>query len=262
MNDHITLFNAVLNRSYFHLSMSTIIFGIHSIEEALTGDHELDKIFVQKDLDSQAIYAILRQAKEKKVGISKVPIQKLNKLTSGNHQGVVAKISPINTESIENLVEKAFAATPTPLFILCDQISDVRNFGAIIRTAECSGSNGIIIPKQGSASINEQAVKTSAGAIFNIPISKVNHLKDAVFFLQSYDVQIVSANEKSSTSFYEVDFKKPTALIMGSEGKGISKSLLKMSDVQAKLPIIGKTDSLNVSVACALFLYEAVRQKL
>lgn len=242
--------------------MKNTIFGIHSIEEALASNQDLDKIFIQKDLDSEAIVKILIKAKQEKIAISRVPIQKLDKLASGNHQGVVAKISPIDLAKLEDMVEMAFEKTPTPLFVLCDEISDVRNFGAIIRTAECTGANGIIIPKQGSAAINDQTVKTSAGAIFNIPICKTDHLKDAVFFLKSYDVQFVATNEKSKQSVYDVDFKKPTALIMGSEGKGVSNAILKTCDVQAHLPLLGKTDSLNVSVACGVFLYEAVRQKM
>ncbi|HLS29974.1 MAG TPA: 23S rRNA (guanosine(2251)-2'-O)-methyltransferase RlmB [Flavobacteriaceae bacterium] len=242
--------------------MSDTIFGIHSIEEALNSGQEIDKVFIQKGLDSTAISKIITRVHKANIPTSFVPIQKLNRMTSGNHQGVAAKISPIQTRPIEKIVEDAFAKTSDPLFILLDEVTDVRNFGAIIRTAECSGAQGVIVPKQGSAAINEQTVKTSAGAIFNIPICKTDHLKDALFFLQSYDVQIVSATEKTDTLLYEVDFKKPTALIMGSEGKGVSSALLKMSDVQAKLPLLGETPSLNVSVACGLFLYEAVRQKL
>src|SRR5699024_6538103 len=146
---------------------------------------------------------------------------------------------------LANMVESALAEeTTAPLFLLCDAISDVRNFGAIIRTAESAGVKGIIIPKQGSAALNDQTVKTSAGALFNIPICKTDHLKDAVFYLKSYDVQFMAANEKSATTVYQDDFKKPTALIMGNEGKGVSKSLLKLCDVEAKLPMLGKTDSL------------------
>lgn len=242
--------------------MKTTIFGIHSIEEALDGDSTIDKIFIQKNLESQAISNILSTAKRLKIGVSRVPIQKINKLAPGNHQGVVAKMSPIDTITLEEIVESAFQKTDTPLFVLCDQVSDVRNFGAIIRTAECAGAQGIIIAKQGSAAINDQTVKTSAGAIFNMPICKVNHIKDAIFFLKSYDVQCVAANEKSQQLVYDIDFKKSSAIIMGSEGKGVAKGTLKLCDAQAKLPLIGKTDSLNVSVASALFLYEAVRQRL
>lgn len=242
--------------------MSSTIFGIHSIEEALASDQEIDKIFIQKGIENEAIDAIISSANQRNISVSRVPSQRLNRLTSGNHQGVVAKISPIETVELGDMVEKAFAENTAPLFVLLDEISDVRNFGAIIRTAECAGASGIIIPKQGSAAINEQAVKTSAGAIFNIPISRVAHLRDALFFLKSYDVQTVAASEKAQKNLYEVDFKKPTAIIMGSEGKGVSNSVLKTSQVHAKLPLLGETDSLNVSVACALFLYEAVRQKL
>jgi|SRR5690625_206018 len=242
--------------------MSDLIFGIHSLEEALNSGQEIDKIFIQKGLDNPGISKIISIAHKKLVPTSFVPIQRLNRMTPNNHQGVVAKISPIQTQELEEMVEIAFAENPAPLFVLLDEITDVRNFGAIIRTAECAGAHGIIIPKQGSAAINDQTVKTSAGAIFNIPIAKADHLKDAIYFLKSYDVQIVSATEKADTLLYEIDFKKPTAIIMGSEGKGISPALLKMSDAQAALPLIGKTESLNVSVASALFLYEAVRQRL
>jgi len=241
--------------------MSATIFGIHSIEEALSSGQEIGKIFFQRGLENPGISKLIAKAHQANIPTSFVPFQKLNHMVSGNHQGVVAKISPIKTQDLAKVIEEIFEKNPNPIFVLLDEISDVRNFGAIVRSAECSGADAIIIPKQGSAAINEQAVKTSAGAIFNIPICKTDHLKDAVFYLKSYNVQIVAASEKSSSSLYEVDFKKPTAIIMGSEGKGVSKALLKMSDVQAKLPLLGKTDSLNVSVACALFLYEAVRQK-
>lgn len=241
--------------------MKNTIFGIHSIEEALKSEQALDKIFIQKDIEHESIDVILKLARKENIPISKVPIQRLNKLASGNHQGIAAKISPIKTIELELLVEKAFSETSTPLFLLLDEISDVRNFGAIIRTAECAGANGIIIPKQGSAAINEQTVKTSAGAAFNMPICKVSHLKDALYFLKSYDVQCIAASEKGKSSVYDIDFKEPSAIIMGSEDKGVSNSILKMCAQQAHLPLLGKTESLNVSVAAALFLYEAVRQK-
>ncbi len=241
--------------------MKNIIFGIHSIEEALDSQQGLDKIFIQKDLESKALSIIQAKAKKQKIGLSRVPVQKLDKIAPGNHQGIAAKIAPIQFCALEDMVEQAFQATQNPLFLLCDSVSDVRNFGAIIRTAECAGANGIIIPKQGSAAINELTVKTSAGAIFNIPICKTNHLKDAIFFLKTYDVQMVSANEKSKHTLYDVNLTPATAIIMGSEGMGISKSILKLSDVEAQLPILGQTESLNVSVAAALFLYEAVRQR-
>src|SRR5699024_122077 len=198
--------------------MSATIFGIHSIEEALSSGQEIGKDLFQRGLENPGISKLIAKAHQANIPTSFVPFQKLNHMVSGNHQGVVAKISPIKTQDLAKVIEEIFEKNPNPIFVLLDEISDVRNFGAIVRSAECSGADAIIIPKQGSAAINEQAVKTSAGVIFNIPICKTDHLKDAVFYLKSYNVQIVAASEKSSSSLYEVDFKKPTAIIMGSEG--------------------------------------------
>ncbi|TXK72154.1 23S rRNA (guanosine(2251)-2'-O)-methyltransferase RlmB [Mesonia sp. K4-1] len=239
------------------------IFGLHAVKEALETQQHLDKLFIQKGTSNPGLKEIEQLANKANVQISYVPIEKLNKLSkNGNHQGVIANSSPISLIEIEQLVEKAFDVTPTPIFILLDQISDVRNLGAIIRTAEAINAQGIILPKQGTAAINEQTVKTSTGAIFNIPICKVDHLKDALFFLNSYDVKSIAASEKTNQLIYDIDFKIPVALIMGSEGKGVSSGLLKMVDYKAKLPMLGSTDSLNVSVACGAILYEIVRQRL
>ncbi len=239
------------------------IFGLHAVKEALETQQHLDKLFIQKGISNPGLKEIEQLANKANVQISYVPIEKLNKLSkNGNHQGVIANSSPISLIEIEQLVEKAFELTPTPIFILLDQISDVRNLGAIIRTAEAINAQGIILPKQGTAAINEQTVKTSTGAIFNIPICKVDHLKDALFFLSSYDVKSIAASEKTNQLIYDIDFKIPVALIMGSEGKGVSSGLLKMVDYKAKLPMLGSTDSLNVSVACGAILYEIVRQRL
>jgi 23S rRNA (guanosine2251-2'-O)-methyltransferase len=239
------------------------IFGLHAVKEALETQQHLDKLFIQKGISNPGLKEIEQLANKANVQISYVPIEKLNKLSkNGNHQGVIANSSPISLIEIELLVEKAFDVTPTPIFILLDQISDVRNLGAIIRTAEAINAQGIILPKQGTAAINEQTVKTSTGAIFNIPICKVDHLKDALFFLSSYDVKSIAASEKTNQLIYDIDFKIPVALIMGSEGKGVSSGLLKMVDYKAKLPMLGSTDSLNVSVACGAILYEIIRQRL
>ena len=150
----------------------------------------------------------------------------------------------------------------TPLFLLLDQLSDVRNFGAIIRTAECTGVNGIIIQKKGGAPINGDTIKTSAGAVFKVPICKVDHIKDAVFYMQASGIKVIAATEKTNNTLYDVSFKEPCAIIMGSEGRGINPSTLKVVDAKAKLPLLGEIESLNVSVACGAFLYEAVRQRL
>ncbi|MCB0444659.1 MAG: RNA methyltransferase, partial [Gelidibacter sp.] len=169
---------------------------------------------------------------------------------------------PITFYPLEDLVINVMESGKTPLFLLLDQLSDVRNFGAIIRTAECTGVSGIIIQKKGGAPVNGDTVKTSAGAIFKIPICKVDHIKDAVFYMQASGIKVVAATEKTDQNLYDIDFTEPCAIIMGSEGKGINPSILKVVDDKAKLPILGEIESLNVSVACGAFLYEVVRQRL
>ncbi|HET8838792.1 MAG TPA: 23S rRNA (guanosine(2251)-2'-O)-methyltransferase RlmB [Flavobacteriaceae bacterium] len=238
------------------------IFGVHAVAEAIESGQSIDKVFFQAGLRGDSIKNLERKLKENQVPISYVPIEKLERLAKQeNHQGVVASISPVGFSNMEVVIPAIMEEIENPLFLLLDEISDVRNLGAIVRTAECTGVHAIILPKQGGAAINNETVKTSAGAIFNIPICKVAHLKDALFFLQSYEVQLIAATEKSAQNVYEVNFRKPTAIIMGSEGKGVSPSILKMVDQKAKLPILGKIESLNVSVACGAFLYEAVRQR-
>lgn len=239
-----------------------IIYGIRAIIEAVQNKITIDKVYIQKDAQSDLMKELLGVLKKNNVNFSYVPSEKLYKLTPNNHQGAVATIAPITFVSIENLIEQAFAITPKPLFLLLDQISDARNFGAIIRTAECSGVSGIIIGSNGAAPVNGDTVKTSAGAVFNMPICKIEHIKDAIYHLQASDIQIVAATEKTEDSIYTVNFNQPTAIIMGSEDKGINPSVLKIVDLKAKLPMLGSIGSLNVSVACGAILYEAIRQKM
>ncbi|WP_222984907.1 23S rRNA (guanosine(2251)-2'-O)-methyltransferase RlmB [Flagellimonas meishanensis] len=241
--------------------MNSQIYGIRAILEAIAAEQPINKIFLQKGLKGE-LYQEL-EATIRKTGISRsyVPVEKLNRLTRNNHQGAVAQISPVSFHDFEVLVEAVIQKETKPFLLLLDQVSDVRNFGAIIRTAECSGVHGIIIPKTGAAPITEDTVKTSAGAIFNIPIAKVEHLKDAIFYLQSSGISVVAATEKTDIELYDVDFDRPCAIIMGSEGHGISPSILALVDEQAKLPLLGSIGSLNVSVACGVFLYEVVRQR-
>jgi len=238
-----------------------IIYGLRAVIEAINANQPINKIFIQKGLKGELHKELESSARKNGISLSYVPIEKLNRFTRNNHQGVVAQISPVEFHNFEELVEKVLSKEEHPLFLLLDGVSDVRNFGAIIRTAECSGVHGIIIPKNGAAPITEDTVKTSAGAAFNVPIAKVDHLKDAVFYLQSSGIVVTGATEKAENDIYEVDFNQPTAIIMGSEEKGISPSTLSSIDHQAKLPLMGKIGSLNVSVACGVFLYEVVRQR-
>ncbi|UYW02571.1 23S rRNA (guanosine(2251)-2'-O)-methyltransferase RlmB [Flavobacterium agricola] len=238
------------------------IFGIRAIIEAINAGKNIDKVFIQKEAKGELMQELFKVMKSKNINFSYVPVEKLNKLTSNNHQGAVASIAPIEFVTIEDLVETVLESGKTPLFLILDQISDARNFGAIIRTAECTGVNGIIIQKQGAAPVNGDTVKTSTGAVFNVPICKVDHIKDAVYFLEASDIQTVAATEKTDNNIYDINFNKPIAIIMGSEDKGVNPSVLKMVNHKAKLPMYGTISSLNVSVACGAFLYEAVRQRL
>lgn len=238
------------------------IFGIRAIIEAINAKKEVDKVFIQKDANSDLMNELMKTMKKNNINFSYVPVEKLNKLTHNNHQGAVATIAPISFHTLENLIESLLEKEKKPLLLILDQLSDARNFGAIIRTAECTGVDGIIIQKQGSAPVNGDTVKTSAGAVFNIPICKVDHIKDAVFYLQGSGIKTVAATEKTDNNIYDINFNEPVAIIMGSEDRGVNPSVLKIIDEKAKLPMFGTIESLNVSVACGAFLYEAVRQRL
>ncbi len=240
---------------------SNIIYGLRAVIEAIHSNEPINKVYIQKGLQGQLFFELESLLRKSGISVSYVPVEKLNRLSDSNHQGVVAQVSPIGFHTFESLVENAGQAGKIPLFLLLDAISDVRNFGAIIRTAECCGVDGIIIPKSGAAPVSADTVKTSAGAAFRVPIAKVDHLKDAVFYLQASGIKVIAATEKAQTSLYGLNFNEPIAIVMGAEDTGISPSLLKAVDAQAKLPLKGEIGSLNVSVACGVFLYEVIRQR-
>ena len=240
-----------------------IIFGIRTVIEAIKAGKTIEKLYIQNELSGTLINELRKLIKDKSITFSQVPVQKIDKLTKfdSNHQGVVATITPIKTFDVEDLVNDLIEAKKTPLLLLLDNITDVRNFGAICRTAECAGVDAIIIPSRGAAPINGDAIKTSAGALHRIPVCKVQNLTDTVFLLQQLDVKIVGCTEKSETSLYEGDYTPATAIIMGSEDRGISNQLLRLCDFKAKIPMAGDISSLNVSVAAGVILYEAVKQR-
>jgi 23S rRNA (guanosine2251-2'-O)-methyltransferase len=242
---------------------TTNIFGIRAIIEAIESGSTINKIYLQKGLRGELFYELNKLIKTKSLTTSMVPVEKLDRLSkNSNHQGAVAQISPVEFHDLETLIEQTVASGATPLFLLLDQLSDVRNFGAIIRTAECTGVHAIIIQKNGSAPVNAETIKTSAGAAFKIPICKVDHIKDALFLLQASDIKTVAATEKTEDVVYDIELNQPIAIVMGSEHRGINPSILKMVDYKAKLPLSGEIASLNVSVACGALLYETVRQRL
>ncbi|CAL2056396.1 23S rRNA (guanosine(2251)-2'-O)-methyltransferase RlmB [Tenacibaculum sp. 190524A05c] len=245
------------------MEQSTVIFGIRAIIEAIESGSTLEKVYLQKGLRGDLFFQLDKLLKKGKISTSVVPVEKLNRLSKhNNHQGAVAKISPVEFANLEEIIEDTLSSNKTPLFLVLDQLSDVRNFGAIIRTAECTGVDAIIIQKSGSAPVNSETIKTSAGAAFKLPICKVDHIKDAIFQLQAADIKLVAATEKTEDSLYDIDLNQPVAIIMGSEHKGVSNSILKMVDYKGKLPLLGEIESLNVSVACGAFLYETIRQRM
>lgn len=243
------------------MEKNTEIYGIRAVIEAINSSKDIDKVFIQTGLKGKLIGQLESLIRKNKINFSYVPTQKLDRLSKKNHQGVIARIAPIKFYTIDSFSE-VIEKSNNPFVLILDQISDVRNFGAIIRTAEISGVDGIIIQNSSSAPVNSDTIKTSAGAIFNIPICKVNHIKDAIYHLQSMNISIISASEKSEKNIYDVDLKVPLAIIMGSEQKGINKSVINLSNESVKLPMYGKIESLNVSVACGIFLYEVVRQRI
>lgn len=229
--------------------------------EAVQAGQELDKVYLQKGLQGPLFKQLEGLLRQRHIPVSYVPFEKLNKLTRQNHQGVVALIAPIRFQPLEGTIDTLVATESRPLVLLLDGVSDVRNLGAIIRTAECTGVHAVILPSKGSAGMHSDAIKTSAGAIFNLPIVRVAHLKDAIYYLQASGIPVYGASEKAPDSIYEAPFDKPTAILMGSEGQGISKGLQKLLDAQVAIPMQGRIGSLNVSVATGVILYEVLRQR-
>lgn len=238
-----------------------MIFGLRPIIEAIEAGKLIDKIFIQKGLKGDIIAELLQAAKSHKLTLKYVPVEKLNRFTRKNHQGAVAFIAPVSFHSIEDVLPSIYEKGETPFLLILDEVTDVRNFGAILRTAECAGVHAVVIPQNGSAAIGPDAIKTSTGAIFKIPICKEAFLPKTVEFLQLSGVKMVACTEKAQDDIYAPDYTEPVAIIMGNEERGISNALIRTSDHLAKIPMKGEIASLNVSVACGIILYEGLRQR-
>ena len=238
-----------------------IVFGIRPIIEAIDAQTQIDKIYFRKGADGQLINELKEICRRDKVNIQEVPIEKLNRLTTGNHQGVVALMAAIEYVNLEDILD-GIPENETPLIVVFDGVTDVRNFGGIARSAECAGAHGLITPIKSSAPVNADAIKTSAGALSRIPVCRVGSIRTTLRSLQVNGFQIVAATEKSTTLIYDADFTKPTVLVMGSEDLGISREIMKLCDVQVAIPLVGEIESLNVSAAAAVMLYEVVRQRI
>lgn len=238
------------------------LYGMHPVLEAVRAGKKFDKVLLKQGLESPQFRELLDLLQQNGIPYQFVPVEKLNHTVRGAHQGVIASIASVDYVSLEEMVDTALAVTTNPLLVILDGVSDVRNLGAIARTLECAGGNGIIVPAKGGAAINADAVKSSAGALMRIDISKVPNLRYAVYYLKQSGFSIVAATEKADVRIYDTDMTGPCAIIMGSEGKGISQSVLTLADVRASVPMSGEISSLNVSAATAVVLFEAVRQRL
>ncbi|RIH63535.1 23S rRNA (guanosine(2251)-2'-O)-methyltransferase RlmB [Mariniphaga sediminis] len=237
------------------------IFGTRAVIEAVKSGRRIEKVLIRKGLDNPLFSELFQLIKENEIPFQFVPVEKINRVTRKNHQGVLAFLSAVEFDDIETLLPGLFESGVDPFILILDQVTDVRNFGAIVRTAECGGVQAIVIPEKGMARIGADAVKTSAGAIHSLPVCRVKSLGSVIRFLKDSGLKIVASTEKASTVFTDSEMNVPLAIIMGSEDTGISSSLLKMADEQVRIPLYGKIESLNVSVAAALMIYEAVRQR-
>ncbi len=239
-----------------------MIYGTRAVMEAIVAGKEIEKIMIQSGLSNDLIKELITTARSRNVPFTFVPLEKLKRMSSKNHQGVICLLAAVSFASLDNLIDRAYSEGREPFFLLLDRITDVRNFGAIARTAECAGLDGIVIGEKGNAPITSDAMKTSAGALNHLPVCREKDLKKTLQLLRDNGIRVVACTEKASKDLYEVNLTGPVALIMGSEEDGISDPLLREADELAKIPMKGRIGSLIVSVAAGVALYEVVRQKM
>ena len=240
---------------------STMVFDIRAVIEAINAGKDFDRILLRRDMSSSIARELLEALKGKEISVQRVPREKLDRMTEKNHQGVIAFLSQITYQKIEDIVPFVFEQGKVPFFVILDGITDVRNFGAIARTCECAGVDAIIIPTQGTASINADAIKTSAGALHNIVVCRTENLTNCIKFLADSGIKSIAATEKATQNYTQCSMTDPIALIMGAEDVGIAPERLKLCDEQVRIPMSGKISSLNVSVSAGILIYEVLRQR-
>lgn len=253
-----TFYHNKSNRNHPPLNL---IYGLRPVIEALKAGKEFDRILLQRNERNEQIRELIGLARDAGVVVQQVPVEKLDRLTRNNHQGVVGFMAVVTYQPIENVLMSAFENGKVPLLVILDRVTDVRNMGAIARTAECAGVDALIIPSRGGAQVNADAVKTSAGALNTIPVHRSDNLKDTILYLRQSGVSIVAATEHASSDYFDADLTGPVAIIMGSEEDGVSPEYLKLSDLKVRIPLQGSISSLNVSVAAGILLFEAVKQR-
>lgn len=238
-----------------------MIYGTRAVLEAIAAGKDIDKVMIQSGLANDLVKELIAVARNNNIPIAFVPAEKLKRMSSKNHQGVICLLSAVTYSSLDDLIFKAYHEGREPFFLMLDRITDVRNFGAIVRTAECAGIDGIIIPEKGNAPITSDAMKTSAGALNHMPVCREKDFKKTVQLLHDNGIRLIACTEKTERNIYQLNLTGPIAIIMGSEEDGISDQLLRQADELARIPLKGKIGSLNVSVAAGIALYEVVRQK-
>ncbi|MFO8001241.1 MAG: 23S rRNA (guanosine(2251)-2'-O)-methyltransferase RlmB [Marinilabilia sp.] len=238
-----------------------IIYGIRAVIEAIEGGRSIDKILVRQNLQGDLAKELMALIQRNNLTFQKVPVERIDRVTRNNHQGVVAYISPVEYRPFEKVLKEALNKNKSPFFLILDGITDVRNFGAIARTAECGGVDAIILPEKGSVSVTADAIKTSAGALFRVPVCREKNLYYVLRHFKDLDFTIAAASEKGGDDFRQVDYSGPVALVMGAEDKGVSGQLLKLADARISIPVVGDIGSLNVSVAAGVLIYEVLRDK-
>lgn len=243
------------------MEKTDMIYGTRAVMEAILAGKTIERIMIQSGLANDLIKELIHTAKNHNVQINYVPAEKLKRMSSRNHQGVICILSSVSYSSLDNVIDKVFSDGREPFLLLLDRVTDVRNFGAIARTAECAGVDAIVIAEKGNAPIGSDAMKTSAGALNHVAVCRERDLKRTIKLLHDSGIRVVACTEKTDKNLYEINLAGPVALIMGSEEDGISDELLRSADELAKIPLKGKIGSLNVSVAAGVALYEVVRQK-
>lgn len=238
------------------------IFGLHAIIEAIEAGKTIDKLLLKKDLSGDLAHTLINLARERDITIQRVPIEKLNRITRKNHQGAIAMLAAVTYYKVDQVLPAVFDEGMNPFFVILDGVTDVRNFGAIARTCDCAGVSAIVIPEKGNVSVNGDAIKTSAGALNYLPVCREHSLKEAITYLRQSGCRIIGTSDKNSVNYTSENYTGPVALVLGSEGKGISPEVMRQCDAFVKIPEFGNINSLNVSVAGGIMMYEVVRQRL
>lgn len=239
-----------------------MVYGTRPLMEAIRSGKEIEKVLMQHGLKSPVFHELMGLLKENQIPFQWVPIEKLNRITRKNHQGVIATISPVTYYKIDQILPLLYEEGKIPFVLVLDRVTDIRNFGGLLRTADSAGVNAVLVPDKGTAPLNSDAIKSSAGAVFKVPICREHNLKDALTYLKESGLKVVAVTEKADNFYFHENLDGPVALVMGSEGTGISEAYLKLSDVQVKIPMLGSIESLNVSVASGILMHEVVRQRM